>query len=66
MIGKLIVHAATRDEAFRCMRRALAEFVIEGVQTTIPLLRQIFDNAAFQKGEVDTTFIERTLLPATT
>jgi acetyl-CoA carboxylase biotin carboxylase subunit len=66
MIGKLIVHEATRDEAFRCMRRALAEFVIEGVQTTIPLLRQIFDNAAFQKGEVDTTFIERTLLPAST
>jgi acetyl-CoA carboxylase biotin carboxylase subunit len=64
MIGKLIVHKPTREEAFRCMRRALAEFVIEGVQTTIPLLREIFDNAAFQKGEVDTTFIERTLLPA--
>jgi acetyl-CoA carboxylase biotin carboxylase subunit len=64
MIGKLIVYQPTREEAFRCMRRALAEFVIEGVQTTIPLLREIFDNAAFQKGEVDTTFIERTLLPA--
>jgi acetyl-CoA carboxylase biotin carboxylase subunit len=64
MIGKLIVHRPTREEAFACMRRALDEFVVEGVQTTIPLLRVIFENEAFQKGEVDTTFIERTLLPA--
>jgi acetyl-CoA carboxylase biotin carboxylase subunit len=64
MIGKLIVHRPTRDEAFACMRRALEEFVVEGVQTTIPLLRAIFENEAFQKGEVDTTFIERTLLPS--
>lgn len=60
MIGKLIVYKPTRDEAIRCMRRALAEFVIEGVQTTIPLLREIFDNSAFAAGAVDTTFIERT------
>ncbi|MFN0052655.1 MAG: acetyl-CoA carboxylase biotin carboxylase subunit [Planctomycetales bacterium] len=65
MIGKLIVHKPTREEAFACMRRALAEFVVEGVQTTIPLLREIFANTAFQKGEVDTTFIERTWPPAT-
>jgi acetyl-CoA carboxylase biotin carboxylase subunit len=64
MIGKLIVHKPTRAEAFACMRRALDEFVVEGVHTTIPLLRVIFENEAFQKGEVDTTFIERTLLPA--
>ena len=64
MIGKLIVHRPTREEAFACMRRALEEFVVEGVQTTIPLLRVIFENEAFQKGEVDTTFIERTLLPS--
>jgi acetyl-CoA carboxylase biotin carboxylase subunit len=60
MIGKLIVHKPTREEALACMRRALAEFVVEGVKTTIPLLREIFANAAFIKGEVDTTFIERT------
>jgi acetyl-CoA carboxylase biotin carboxylase subunit len=64
MIGKLIVHKSTRNEALACMRRALSEFVVEGIQTTIPLLKEIFSNAAFIKGEVDTTFIERTLLPA--
>lgn len=63
MIGKLIVHKPTRDEALACMRRALSEFVVEGIQTTIPLLQEIFSNAAFIKGEVDTTFIERTWLP---
>jgi acetyl-CoA carboxylase biotin carboxylase subunit len=63
MIGKLIVHQPTRDEALACMRRSLSEFVIEGIQTTIPLLQEIFNNAAFIKGEVDTTFIERTLIP---
>ena len=41
------------------MRRALSEFVVEGIKTTIPLLQEIFSNAAFIKGEVDTTFIER-------
>jgi acetyl-CoA carboxylase, biotin carboxylase subunit len=60
MIGKLIVYKPTREEALACMRRALAEFVVEGVKTTIPLLREIFANASFIKGEVDTTFIERT------
>ncbi len=65
MIGKLIVHQPTRDEALSCMRRALSEFEIEGVQTTIPLLREIFSNAAFISGAVDTTFIERTWVPPT-
>jgi acetyl-CoA carboxylase biotin carboxylase subunit len=64
MIGKLIVYKPTREESIRCMRRALSEFVIEGVQTTIPLLREIFNNQAFMTGAVDTTFIERTMLPA--
>jgi acetyl-CoA carboxylase biotin carboxylase subunit len=60
MIGKLIVHRPTREEALVCMRRALAEFVVEGIKTTIPLLREIMANVAFQRGEIDTTFIERT------
>ncbi|MGQ0635844.1 MAG: acetyl-CoA carboxylase biotin carboxylase subunit [Planctomycetaceae bacterium] len=60
MIGKLLVHRPTRDEALACMRRALAEFAVEGVRTTIPLLREIFSNAAFAQGAVDTTFVERT------
>jgi acetyl-CoA carboxylase biotin carboxylase subunit len=42
------------------MRRALSEFVVEGVRTTIPLHREIFNNSSFVNGQVDTTFIERT------
>jgi acetyl-CoA carboxylase biotin carboxylase subunit len=45
------------------LRRALAEFVVEGVRTTIPLHRQIVEHPAFLSGQVDTTFIERTLVP---
>ncbi len=60
MIGKLIVHRPTREEAIACMRRALDEFVIEGIKTTIPLTRKIIRNTAFIDGKVDTTFIERT------
>ena len=60
MIGKLLVHQPTRLEAIEGMKRALAELRIEGVSTTIPLLREILDHAAFTEGHVDTTFIERT------
>ena len=44
----------------RTMRRALAEFTVEGIKTTIPLLKEIFENADFAAGHVDTTYIERT------
>ncbi len=60
MIGKLIVHRNSREEALACMRRALDEMVIEGVKTTIPLAREILSHSAFIDGQVDTTFIERT------
>ena len=60
LIGKLIVHRPTRAEALACMRRALDEFVVEGIKTTIPLAKKIFSHAAFIEGRVDTTFIERT------
>ncbi len=60
LIGKLIVHRPTRVESFATMRRALAEFCVEGIKTTIPLLQQIFENADFAAGNVDTTYIERT------
>ncbi len=58
MIGKLIVHRRTRDEAVAVMKRALSEFVVEGVPTTIPLHLSIFDHTQFIKGQVDTTFLE--------
>ena len=60
MVGKLIVHQPTRQEAIACMKRALAELRIEGIKTTIPLHRKIFEHVAFVEGRVDTTFIERT------
>ena len=58
MIGKLIVHQKTRDEAVACMKRALSEFVVEGVPTTIPIHQAIFDHTQYIKGQVDTNFIE--------
>jgi len=60
MIGKLIVHQPTRQEAIDCMKRCLREFVIEGIQTTLPLARKMFNHSAFVEGTVDTTFVERT------
>jgi len=59
LLAKLIVHQPTRAEALACMRRALAEFVVEGVNTTIPRHREIFNHSSFIDGQVDTTFLER-------
>ena len=61
MIAKLITHGQTREEAMARMRRALDEFVIDGIKTTIPLHRRIFNDAEFQKGRVSTGFLERLL-----
>jgi acetyl-CoA carboxylase biotin carboxylase subunit len=60
MIAKLLVYQPTRAEALAVMRRALREFVVEGIKTTIPIHRQIMNHSAFIEGSVDTTFIERT------
>lgn len=57
LIAKLVVWGETRAEAIARMRRALGEFQIEGVPTTIPFLLKIMDNEAFQRGEIDTHFI---------
>ena len=59
MVGKLLVHRPTRDEAISTMLRALDEFVVEGVATTIPILKEILDNAEFRSGAHDTGFVER-------
>ncbi len=61
MVAKLITHGQSREEAMARMRRALDEFVIEGIKTTIPLHRRIFDDADFQKGRISTNFLERFL-----
>jgi acetyl-CoA carboxylase biotin carboxylase subunit len=60
MIAKLIVHAETRDEAVKRMARALDEYIIEGIKTTIPFHQRIMRNKDFIEGEnVDTGFLER-------
>jgi len=58
MIAKLITTAQTREEAIEKMKRALDEFVIEGVKTTIPFHRQLLDNPDFLAGNYTTKFME--------
>ena len=62
MIAKLIVHADTREEAIRRMARALDEYIIEGIKTTIAFHQKIMDNKDFIEGNVDTGFLERLVL----
>ena len=61
MIAKLITHKPTRPEALVTMRRALQEFRVEPVKTTIPLHLELVDNERFQRSEVDIHFVERLL-----
>jgi len=58
MIGKLITVARTREEAIDTMYRALSEYVIEGVKTTIPFHLQLMQNEDFRKGNFTTKFLE--------
>ncbi len=62
MIGKLIVHRPTRDEAIACMKRALSELRVEGIKTTAPFHLRVLSHATFVEGMVDTKFVERTFL----
>jgi acetyl-CoA carboxylase, biotin carboxylase subunit len=59
MIAKLIVHAPTRTEAIARMLRALDEFVILGIKTTIPLHKRILQHPRFAKGDYSTKFLEQ-------
>lgn len=59
MIGKVIVHQNTRDEAIATMKRALGEFVIEPIKTTIPACLDILSHNLFVKNKIDTSFVER-------
>ncbi len=60
LIAKLLVHHQDRTKAIQAMRRALEEFVVSPIKTTIPLHRAIMEQADFVEGKVDTGFIERT------
>ena len=61
LIAKLIVHGVDRDEAIAKMERALSQFVVQGIDTSIPLHQQIFADSDFRAGEFDTKFMERFL-----
>jgi acetyl-CoA carboxylase biotin carboxylase subunit len=61
LIAKLIVHQRTRAEAIATMRRALQEFTIRPIKTTIPACLAILSHNLFVKGKVDTGFVERSL-----
>ncbi len=59
MIAKLIVSAPTREEAVARMSRALDEFIIEGIKTTIPFHKQLMRDPGFIKGEFNTHYLEK-------
>ncbi|MDH3439528.1 MAG: acetyl-CoA carboxylase biotin carboxylase subunit [Gammaproteobacteria bacterium] len=61
MIGKIIAHGADRETAIARMRNALAEVVIEGIKTNVPLHQEIFQHAAFQAGGTDIHYLEKRL-----
>ncbi|MCX7728105.1 MAG: acetyl-CoA carboxylase biotin carboxylase subunit [Bacteroidia bacterium] len=59
MVGKLITMAQTREEAIAKMHRALSEYVIEGIKTTIPFHLKLMENEDFKKGNYSTKFLEQ-------
>jgi acetyl-CoA carboxylase biotin carboxylase subunit len=61
LIGKLIVHGRTRTEALMRLRRALDEFIIDGVETTLPLFRALVRNTDIQNGQYDIHWLEEFL-----
>ena len=62
MIGKLLVHKPTREEAINCMMRCLDELKVGGIKTTAPFHKELLRHADFNDGNIDTTFVERTFL----
>lgn len=62
MIGKLLVHQPTRDEAIASMLRCLDEMQVEGIKTSIPMQKRILQHKDFRSGKIDTGFIERNFL----
>lgn len=62
LIAKLIVHAETREDAIKRMARALDEYIVEGIKTTIPFHKRIMANKDFIEGNVDTSFLEKVVL----
>jgi acetyl-CoA carboxylase, biotin carboxylase subunit len=61
MVGKLIVWALTREEAINRARRALREYRLEGIKTTIPLHTRLLEEDGFRSGEYHTGYLEELL-----
>ena len=61
LVGKLIVHGRTRTEALMRLRRALDEFVVDGIETTLPLFRSLVRNVDIQNGDYDIHWLENFL-----
>ena len=61
LVGKLIVHGRSRTEALMRLRRALDEFIVDGVETTLPLFRAMVRNAEVQNGQYDIHWLEKFL-----
>ena len=59
LLAKLIVHAEDRESAIKRLRRALDEFVVEGIQTNLAFHRRLSDHSDFVQGRLDTHFLER-------
>jgi acetyl-CoA carboxylase biotin carboxylase subunit len=64
LLSKLVVWGASRAEAIARMRRALSEYEIVGVETTIPFFRRVLEDTDFVAGRIDTGFIDRVLAEA--
>jgi len=62
MIGKLICYGKNRAEAIAVMQRALEEFAVEPLKTTVPLHQKILSSPMFQKGNVNTNFLDSGIL----
>ena len=61
LIAKLIAYGVDRAEAMARMERALSQFIVQGIETSIPLHEEIFEDEGFRAGEFDTGFMERFL-----
>lgn len=63
MVSKLVVWGATREEAMNLALHALEDYQIEGIKTNLPMLKEVIQHPAFQKGEVTTDFVSEHYLP---
>jgi acetyl-CoA carboxylase biotin carboxylase subunit len=63
LVAKLIVHGASREECLMRLRRTLEEYVIGGIETTIPLHQRLVEEPDFRRGDYDIHWLERVLAP---